>query len=75
MSVPRDEPEGLRSSRDTDLSLPDGVDRVAGDAGSLLLSVMRKSWEEAVLSRLDGDLQVRVGIKEHPFLQTDCLNA
>lgn len=32
-----------------------------------------KSGEDAVLSRLDRDLQVRVWIEEHSFLQTKSL--
>lgn len=58
----------------TDLSLPDGVDGVADNAGSLLLTVVGESREDAVLSRVDGDLQIWIRIKEHPLLQTHCLD-
>ncbi len=39
------------------------------------LTVVRQRREDAVLSRLDGDLQIRVGIEEHSLLQTHGLNA
>ena len=51
------------------LPLPDGVDSVADDAGAFLLAVVRQRRENAVLAGLDGNLQVRVRVKEHALLQ------
>lgn len=50
------------------LCAPLWVDCVADHSGSFLLAVVRQRGEDAVLSRLDGELQVGVGIEEHPLL-------
>lgn len=55
------------------LSLPDWVNSITHDLRPLLLSMMRKCWEDAVFSRLDGNLQIRIWIEEHSFLQTKSL--
>lgn len=54
----------------TYLSLPNGINGIADDAGSLLLAVVRQSREDAVFPGMDGDLQVGVGVEEHAFLQS-----
>ena len=53
----------------THLSLPDGVHSVANDFGSPLLSVVGEGRKDAVLPRLNRNLQVRVWVEKHPFLQ------
>lgn len=55
------------------LCVPLWVDSVADDTGAFLLAVVRQGGEDAVLPRLDGELQVGVRVKEHPLLQTHCL--
>lgn len=59
----------LLRAHSTHLRLPDGVHGVAYDLGSPLLSVVWERREDAVLSRLNGNLQVRVWVEKHPFLQ------
>jgi hypothetical protein len=54
----------------TYLCLPDGVYSVAYDRGSPFLSMMREGWEDAMFPRLNGNLQIRVGVEKHPFLQS-----
>lgn len=49
------------------------VDGVPGHSGALLLAVVGQRGEDAVLPRLDGQLQVGVGVEEHSFLQTNGL--
>ena len=53
----------------THLSLPDGVHSVANDFGSPLLSMVGEGRKYAVLPRLNRNLQVRVWVEKHPFLQ------
>ena len=53
----------------THLSLPDGVHSVANDFGSPLLSMVGEGRKDAVLPRLNRNLQVRVWVEKHPFLQ------
>ena len=53
----------------THLGLPDGVHSVANDFGSPLLSVVGEGRKDAVLPRLNRNLQVRVWVEKHPFLQ------
>lgn len=55
------------------LCVPLWVDGVTGHSGALLLAVVWQRGEDAVLSRLDGQLQVGVRIEEHSFLQTNGL--
>jgi hypothetical protein len=50
--------------------MPDGVHSVAYDLGSSLLPMVREGREDAMLSRLNRDLQIRVWVEKHPFLQT-----
>lgn len=50
------------------LCVPPWVDGVTGHSGALLLAVVWQRGEDAVLSRLDGQLQVGVRIEEHSFL-------
>lgn len=52
------------------LRAPLRADGVAHHSGALFLAVVRQRGEDAVLAGLDGELQVRVGIKEHPLLQS-----
>lgn len=59
----------LFRAHNTHLGLPDGVHSVAYDLGSPLLSMVWEGREDAVLSRLNGNLQVRVWVEKHPFLQ------
>lgn len=59
----------LLRAHSTHLGLPDGVHGVAYDLGSPLLSMVWEGREDAVLSRLNGNLQVRVWVEKHPFLQ------
>lgn len=53
----------------THLSLPDGVHCVAYDLRSPLLSMVWEGREDAVFPRLNGNLQVRIWVEKHPFLQ------
>jgi len=53
----------------THLSAPLWVDRVAHDDGAFLLAVVGQGGEDAVLPRLDRELQVGVRVEEHPLLQ------
>lgn len=55
------------------LRAPLRVDGVADHSRAFLLAVMGQRGEDAVLPRLDGELQVRVGIEEHPLLQSNGL--
>lgn len=59
----------LFRAHSTHLGLPDGVHGVAYDLGSPLLSMVREGGEDAVLPRLNGNLQIRVWVEKHPFLQ------
>lgn len=54
--------------RGTHLGLPDGVHGVAHDLGSPLLPMVGEGREDAVFPRLNGNLQVRIWVEEHPFL-------
>ena len=51
------------------LSVPVRVDGAVDDARALVLAVVGQGGENAVLPRLDGDLQVGVWAEEHPLLQ------
>lgn len=53
----------------THLTLPDGVHSVVYDLRSSLLPMVREGREDAVFPRLNGNLQVRIWIEKHPFLQ------
>lgn len=53
----------------THLSLPDRVHSVAYDLRSPLLPMVREGREDAVFSRMNGNLQVRIWVEKHPFLQ------
>lgn len=55
------------------LCVPLWVDGVTGHPGALLLAVVGQRGEDAVLSWLDGQLQVGVRIEEHPLLQANGL--
>lgn len=59
----------LFRAQGTHLSLPDGVHSIAYDFRSPLLPVVREGREDAVLPRLNGNLQVRIWVEKHPFLQ------
>lgn len=48
--------------------MPNGVGGVADDGGPPLLPVVGTGGEAALLPGLDGHLQVRVRVEEHPFL-------
>lgn len=50
--------------------MPDGIHGVAYDFRFLLLSMVREGGEDAVFPRLNGNLQVRIWVEKHPFLQT-----
>lgn len=56
------------------LCAPLWVDCITDHSRPFLLAMVWKWREDAVLSRLDWKLQVGVGIEEHAFLQTNCLN-
>lgn len=60
----------LLRAQGTHLSMPDGIHSVAYDLRSPLLSMVREGGEDAVLPRLNGNLQVRIWVEKHPFLQT-----
>ena len=53
-----------------DLSVPLRVGGVGDDGGASLLAVVGELGEAAPLPRLDGHLQVGVGVEEHALLQT-----
>lgn len=55
------------------LCAPLRVNRVAHHSRAFLLAVVRQRGEDAVFARLNGELQVRVRIEEHPLLQSNCL--
>lgn len=55
------------------LCAPLRVDRVAHHSRAFLLAMVGQRGEDAVLAGLDGELQVGVGVEEHPLLQTNCL--
>lgn len=55
------------------LCAPLRVDSVADHSGAFLLAVVRQRREDAVLSGLNGQLQVWVWIEEHPLFQSHCL--
>lgn len=49
--------------------MPDGVGGVGDDGRAAFLSVVAEDREDVPLPRVDGHLQVRVGVEEHAFLQ------
>ena len=56
------------------LSAPLRVDRVAADGRAFVLAMVRQGGEGAVLPGLNRELQVRVGVEEHPLLQPQGLD-
>lgn len=49
--------------------MPDGVGGVGDDGRPPLLPVVAEDGEDAPLPRVDGHLQVRVGVEKHSLLQ------